>query len=494
MSPAPRRLLSSRIELSMLKSLFKSALSNSAGRAMATSAAVHGNVTVVTTMHAAGFHKYGRMFVESFLAYWPSNYRLRLYAEGFDFDPGSDRVEVLDLHAEIPALAAFKRNHAAYAVRSGILNGQYDYRFDAVRFSNKAYVLCDAARRVATRFMLWLDADTRTFQHVPGHFIEELLRDGFFLAYLGRFGAHSEAGFLPFDLEAPGATQFFSVLESLYESSELFASREWHDSHLLDCCRTVLGAQGVVKARNLNFHDARHPFVNSAPGLFMDHMKGPQRKEMQKSALKDYLIPPYWRVNFHGGRYAQLPPLLRELLPSTIVEVGTWSGWRAVQMALVSLAAGRDVHYTGYDVFEDFTKEFDEHEMNVKPHFSEKEVHRLLSILADVYPRFSFELKSGNTNATLLHESVDFVFLDGGHSVDTIAHDYDAVRTSDVVLLDDYYSLDIATARFGCNEVLRTVQHALLPVRDPVVGGGTTQFALVCSDANRTESLAALLK
>ena len=106
----------------------------------------------------------------------------------------------------------------------------------------------------------------------------------------------------------------------------------------------------------------------------------------------------------------------------------------------------------------------------------------MLSLVADLYPKFSFELVQGNTNETLKDETADFVFLDGGHSYATILNDFEAVRKSPVILLDDYYAGPIDTDGFGCNRIIDGLAHRVLPVKDAVKGGGTTQFALVCAE------------
>lgn len=434
--------------------------------------------TVVTSFNASGFAEYGRAFIESFERFWPQNFRLDIYAEEFLLDCKSPRIQVFDLHSVIPNLREFKYRHAANPVTSGRISKGYDYRFDAIRFANKAYVMCHAARRSMTRYLLWLDGDTRSFLNVPVDFLAQILRSGDFMAYLGRIGSHTESGFLPFDLNHPFSKDFFSTLQGIYETDTIFNLREWHDCEAIDACRAIFSAQGKIKARNLNKFSSSHPFINSIPGLFMDHMKGPQRKKVGASLSTDFLIPPVSRVAF-GGRYKQLAPLVRHFEPRQILEVGTWSGWRAVQMALLGLERGWDVSYRGFDVFEDFTAEFDVKEMNVKPHFSMKEVGKLLSLVEDLYPKFSFELVQGDTNKTLKNETADFVFLDGGHSYDTILNDFEAVRKSSVILLDDYYAGPIDTDKYGCNRVIQELPHQVLPIADPVKGGGTTQFALV---------------
>lgn len=464
----------------MLKNVLSSVFgSRSESHSSQPQASASEPITIVTSFHGPGFAEYGSAFLESFERHWPGNYKLLIYAEEFSLDPPSTRVQVIDLHKAVPALLDFKRKHATRPIASGRIGDNYNYRFDARRFANKSFAICDAARRADTRLMVWLDGDTRTFLDVPGDFLSQTLSRGDFLAYLGRMGNHTETGFLPFDLSHPAAKDFFAMFEAMYTTDTIFTLREWHDCEAIDTCRGALTAQGRLQARNLNVFGVMHPFVNSIAGLFMDHMKGPTRKTAKQSHAEDYVIPPASRVNFYGGRYSQIPALLRQMLPSEIIEVGTWSGWRAVQMATISLSQGRPVHYKGYDVFETFTTEFDTKEMNVKPHFSHKEVSRLLSLVAEIYPRFTFELIQGDTNTTLRDEAAEFVFLDGGHSVETIRSDFAAVRGSDVILLDDYYAGGIDTTAFGCNLVLESIEHQVLPIKDPVAGGGTTQFALV---------------
>lgn len=464
----------------MLKQIIKNLVSSNKKQNIQADAPLTSSeqVTVVSSFSADGFLQYGKSFIDSFLNYWPENFRVIIYAEGFSFDSNSPRVSVVDLHSEIPKLAEFKRRNLINPVVNGRIGSSYDYRFDAVRFANKSYVICDASKKCSTRFLVWLDGDTRSFLRLPKNFIAQVLRSGDFLAYLGRRGSHTETGFLPFDLHHPGAREFFSSLEGLYESGAIFSMREWHDCEAIDVCRAYMTAKDEISSRNLNIYGSSHPFINSIPGLFMDHMKGPRRKIIGSSATSDYVIPPPSIVNF-GGRYSQIDKILDDVCPLSIVEVGTWSGWRAVQMSLVGLCRGLPVNYKGFDVFEDFSPEFDKVEKNVKTHFALREVERLLLIVRDLYPDFSFDLVPGNTRETLKSEIADFVFLDGGHSIETISSDYRAVKDSAVILFDDYYSGGIDVSAFGCNMVLDGLDHVLLPVKDPVSGGGFTQFALV---------------
>ena len=184
------------------------------------------------------------------------------------------------------------------------------------------------------------------------------------------------------------------------------------------------------------------------------------------------------------NRYEQLPIIIGALKPKSIVEVGTWNGERALILARAALAHNAEVQYTGYDLFEAASEETDAKELNVKPHFSEADVAAKLEALKTEFPKFSYVLVKGDTRQTLHGKPVkaDFAYIDGGHSTETIHGDFAALRQSKVVILDDYYTPDAEgkcpdTAKFGCNQLLLTVQHSLLPQRDPVRGGGMVQMA-----------------
>lgn len=176
-------------------------------------------------------------------------------------------------------------------------------------------------------------------------------------------------------------------------------------------------------------------------------------------------------------RYVQLIDAVRAKSPQTIVEIGTWNGVRAQQM----LAVAPHARYYGFDLFEDATRDTDAAEMNVKPHY-------YCEAVLDRLTGFDAHLIKGNTRETLPafkpDRPVDFVWLDGGHSVETIRSDWEAIRPHLApeawVFFDDYYTgPEINTERFGCNLVVADLKHEVLPLKDKVAGGGYVQMVRV---------------
>ncbi|PRD41100.1 hypothetical protein C5748_23615 [Phyllobacterium phragmitis] len=255
-------------------------------------------VNVVTTMHRGGYEKYGARMIESFLAHWPQNATLTVYAEDFSIPAIPGRLECFDLHASCPELVRFKeenteswqRGYVDAHMRKNVaarLQAKYDFKFDGVKFANKVYAYCQHAKRTEARYMVWLDADTVTLKPIAPDFITDL-GTGFVL-YLGRRFTHSECGFMRFDMSRPNAGKFFEIMQNMYSSGEIYTLNEWHDSFVFDVVRSTASAAGLIDAVSISAEAvSRHPFIHSPLGQYMDHLKGDQRKQRGKSSTRDW--------------------------------------------------------------------------------------------------------------------------------------------------------------------------------------------------------------
>ena len=197
-------------------------------------------------------------------------------------------------------------------------------------------------------------------------------------------------------------------------------------------------------------------------------------------------------------RYKQIDLIIDYLKPASIVEIGTWNGDRAIDIAQAALKHHTYVHYWGFDVFEHAADDQDQRELNVKPHTPLEDVRTKLEIFRERRPGFSFNLIKGDTRFTLHHlelpvwshpstgnpvqlTEADLVFIDGGHSIETIENDFHSLGGCKNILMDDYYSpcdrgLCPDVKKFGCNQLVERMPHWVLPVRDPVAGGGHVQI------------------
>jgi predicted O-methyltransferase YrrM len=165
--------------------------------------------------------------------------------------------------------------------------------------------------------------------------------------------------------------------------------------------------------------------------------------------LKDVLRPLYvplmswyydtWRA---PKRYRYLFEAIQETEARNILEVGVWNGKRALQMIECARESAGDVFYYGYDLFEDLSDSEYASEFSKRPPH-EAEVRALLSRTGAQVTLFR-----GNTLTTLpatvpTLPKMDFIFIDGGHSVKTIQNDWDQceklMHERTVVIFDDYW-------------------------------------------------------
>jgi len=182
-------------------------------------------------------------------------------------------------------------------------------------------------------------------------------------------------------------------------------------------------------------------------------------------------------------RYDQIYKLIDLFKPKSIVEIGTWSGDNAIRMIQAAQRHNPNIEYTGYDLFEEATSETDALEFNVKPHNSR-------DVIADKIqqycPQATVKLIKGNTRETLkAHPPMgDFCYIDGGHSLDTIANDYQLTSHIPIIVFDDYYIADAQGICpdlniVGCNKLVSGLTGcAVLPDADPIKGGGLTQLVV----------------
>jgi predicted O-methyltransferase YrrM len=205
-------------------------------------------------------------------------------------------------------------------------------------------------------------------------------------------------------------------------------------------------------------------------------------------------------------RYSQLLRGIAELTPcSTIVEIGTWNGNRAIELASMALWSNKAVRYYGFDLFEMLTDGILEKEISKRPPSKAHVEQELAAFAHEVESSFrwllrnrsfEYELRQGFTTDTLPvfradhpEFDADFVFIDGGHALETIENDWrfcsQMIRRGGVVYFDDFYDNDEMAKKGGCRQLIerlasqRQWKASVLPIKDFVAGIGNIQIARV---------------
>lgn len=189
-------------------------------------------------------------------------------------------------------------------------------------------------------------------------------------------------------------------------------------------------------------------------------------------------------MSYEDSRYGHLLEIIEEKKPVNIMEIGTSNGRSALAMMTKAKSVqpeGKGVTYWGFDLFEAATEETDKEEFNVKPAANKEAVREVL----EDYETLLF---GGNTREVLKNfvnsnrPTMGLVFIDGGHSIETIESDWGfvqkCVKPGSVVVFDDYYVPE--KKGFGCNTIVEKIEgHVVLPREDYVVGGGAVRMVRV---------------
>jgi len=147
------------------------------------------------------------------------------------------------------------------------------------------------------------------------------------------------------------------------------------------------------------------------------------------------------------NRYRQIYAEIANLKPRCILEIGTNDGINALRMLDTARHYNANVEYYGFDLFEaltdqDLDREFSlptPSRIQVLRHFERKGAKSVF-------------LFSGDTTETLPEMAprlppMDFIFIDGGHSYETVAADWTNIQplihSETVVLFDDYPNFGI---------------------------------------------------
>jgi len=236
---------------------------------------------IITSMNKKLYDQVGKTMVDSFLKNWPEEIGLTIYREDeFEF-PSHSRLSVASILDDSEYVSFMKRHKNRHDQSNPL-----ELHRGAVRFAGKSFTVFTHCLTSDKQFVIWLDADTETFNPVTKDFINSLVREGVYVTYLGREETYSECGFVIYNTKHFKNEDFMDEWRSLYELDRIFSLPEWHDSYLFDWLRY----RHLEKEEELNLspwgRGYEHVFNSSCIGAFIDHKKGP-RKEVGHSYYSD---------------------------------------------------------------------------------------------------------------------------------------------------------------------------------------------------------------
>jgi len=142
----------------------------------------------------------------------------------------------------------------------------------------------------------------------------------------------------------------------------------------------------------------------------------------------------------------EVEKLIAKYKPKTYCEIGVHNGLTAAGLIMYMLKFNPDIHAELYDAFEpvDWRKEHNGKSDATEEHYK-KCIKRMEGIRLQNL-EFKYKIVKGYTQDTLKNKKYDFAYIDGGHSYDTVKHDYNKVLRSKIILFDDYNLTNVKRA------------------------------------------------
>jgi len=274
------------------------------------------SLTIVTTWGTKYWPNPVQPGLKSTIKNWPEHAKILAYPDDMSQQLDLPRTQYFDLCKEQPVLQEFIERNKDNPRLTKWQPQQYKFEYDAIRFSYKVFACIDAYQKTKPDMLWFLDADIVTFEKIPMTWLEHIIPDHAFTSYLGRpKKGFSETGYYAFNTAHKYADEFFKRWEQYYAEDLFFNIQKgflnhfpiagYTDSFTFDAVRLEMEQAGKIKNEDLNDgrwagdRKARHPFINSELGQYMDHMKGYDRKAQMSSKKRDLTTKqthPYWKT------------------------------------------------------------------------------------------------------------------------------------------------------------------------------------------------------
>jgi len=462
-------------------------------------------INFVTSFNETIYKTVGHHLFNSIKTNWEPSLKVTGYYH--DFDPKNYTIKDISLKS-LDKVEEYKTYLEVNKEHNGTENSTIDYNWhlDSLRWSHKVYALTEKAFDLAedsadAGWLIWIDADSLAKKRLVPNDILSMLPDSCDVVYKGirtypDKTYYLDTSFIAFNLSKKPALDLLGDLRGAYNSGELLQYREWHDSFILERLLNIYKAHGmkIKSLEQIGDYITHFEGVENIKHLAVRDDKGNRLIALSEDNVSQDIKP---------NRYKQLADIIREYKPKSIIEVGTWNGGRAIEMALAAFENQDEILYRGFDLFEDGTSETDDEEFNLKAHNTQSAViKRLQDFRAKMMQKekvFTFQLGKGNSKDILKDRTdldADLVLIGGGNSIETTKSDYDNLKHNPIVVIDNYFredeeKLNAPEKYHGTNKVVDKlpkgkkeggVRRWVIPSQDRVRGGGYTHLIVILSD------------
>ena len=178
--------------------------------------------------------------------------------------------------------------------------------------------------------------------------------------------------------------------------------------------------------------------------------------------LSIYYFLKLW-IKYSLLKYSRYKYLFFEIYksqPTSLIEIGVYRGIRSLEMIKLAKSFKREIYFYGFDLFEGISTKKIKKELSKKSISATEIKKNLYDNLNDKDIHINFI--KGDTNKSLkrfkIRKKVDFIFIDGGHSIKTIKNDWlnlqKLIDNKSVIIFDDYYENNEISKKFGCKKII----------------------------------------
>ncbi len=176
-------------------------------------------------------------------------------------------------------------------------------------------------------------------------------------------------------------------------------------------------------------------------------------------------------------KYDQIFEIIEKYKCKKIMEIGTAKGIRALEMIRIAQKFHKayQVEYFGFDIFEMMNKEIFKKEVSKQP-LTLKDLQKKLDITDAKVKLFSGFTEQTMPSVISKLPKMDLVFIDGGHSIETIENDWKYTQKvmdkNTIVIFDDFWSGKWGQRKdAGCQNLVNKLDKSIynvkiLPIQD----------------------------
>jgi hypothetical protein len=193
--------------------------------------------------------------IETWLQYWPKDFKLQVYTEGYTLIESDPRLSAIDLETVCPDIISFKKNSLKMLEQHPNEKRFKHKIFKTVKWCHKVYAMKHALA-VNDDYLIFLDGDTYTTQPMSSNISKLLVGNDLFAVHFENLsnGLHFETGLIVFNLKHLQIAWLRDILTTAYDSLDIYTMKKTWDgywfAHLyekykLPVCNLAKGNAGV---------------------------------------------------------------------------------------------------------------------------------------------------------------------------------------------------------------------------------------------------------